>query len=265
VIAYRPIQSRNDIDHASEELRETMQIGRERRWLWAVAAVAVTGTAVFVASRGSDQAHAAFAREAPVSPAAFKRTCPPGAPTPTRYFDLGRSFAGLRLTSHSEICNPASPPGATVASGPSEAVGYVSVVYGSCTPASGEGCVPPLNVQSWPECARDPKTYKPPGRLGASAARLNPSEAVTVSAAPWIPARSFEAGTRLELYTGETTIVVFAGESRLAAEAGAALATAAATHARPASAPRLRSAAHQPGDASTCRHRLPSHHSTEEK
>lgn len=196
-----------------------------------------------------------------MSAAGYAGECPSGAPIPTRYYDLGRAFAGLKLTSQRDLCNPAAPAGAAVSSGPSEAVGYVSVVYGSCTPTSGDGCVPPLNVQSWPECARDPNTYREPTPRGAKLeAMLNPNEPVTIPSAPWIPARAFEGGTRLEIYSGETTIVVFARDSHLASAAGAALANAAADQATPSSALRLRSAARQPGDASTCRHRLPTHH-----
>jgi len=195
-----------------------------------------------------------------MSSAAYPRRCPAGAPFPPHYFDLGRSFAGLKMTSKREVCSPAPPAGANVVSGPSEAVGYVSVVYGSCKIVSSDGCAPPLNVQSWPECARDPNSYKPSGALGASEAELNPSEAVTIPTAPWIPARAFEGGTRLEIYSGDTTMVVFSGDRRLANEAASSLAGAIARHTGSNRAPQLRSAARQPGDGSTCQHRLPTRH-----
>jgi hypothetical protein len=238
-----------------------MELGRERRWLWTVAAVAVVGTAVFIASRKSARPQVAFAREAPVNAAGYARKCPAGTPIPSRSYDLGRSFAGLKLTSREDICSPAAPAGVTVVSGPSEAIGYVSVVYGSCTPTSSAGCVPPLNVQSWPECARDPNTYREPGpRRAKPELMLNPSEAITIQAAPWIPARAFEGGTRVEIYSGDTTIVVFASNRHLANAAGMALASAAADQAVPSSASQLRIAARQPGDGSTCQRRLPTRH-----
>lgn len=231
------------------------------RWLWTAVTLVVAGTAVFIASRGSTQPHVAFADEAPVKTADFAGRCPAGAPIPTRYYDLRRTFAGFKLTSQRDLCIPGAPAGATVASGPSEAIGYVSLVYGSCTPTSSDGCVPPLNVQSWPECARDPNSFRPSDRRAAKLeATLNPSKPIRIPTAPWMPAREFEGGRRLEIYSGETTIVVFAANTHLADAAGAALARAAADQAPSDSAARLRSAARQPGDASTCRHRLPTHH-----
>lgn len=230
----------------------------KRRWLWIGGAVVVASFAVFVASRGSGDRHVELAREARVNVAGFRRVCPAGAPLPTRGYDLRRTFAGLKLTSRRDLCIPAAPAGATVASGPSEAVGYLSLVYGSCTPTSSDGCVPPLNVQSWPECARDPNSYRPSDRRAVRLeATLNPSEPKKIPTAPWVPAREFESGMRLEIYSGDTTIVVFAADTHLADAAGAALARAAAEQAPPGSAVRLRSALRQPGDASTCRHRLP--------
>lgn len=233
----------------------------KRRWLLIGGAVVAAGTTLFIASRGSGDRHVEPAGETRVNAASFSRVCPAGAPVPTRAYDLRSTFAGLKLTSRQYLCNPAPPAGATVASGPSEAVGYVSLVYGSCRATSSEGCVPPLNVQSWPECARDPNTYRPSDRRAARReATLNPNEPVRIPTAPSIPAREFGGGMRLEIYSGDTTIVVFAANTHLAGAAGAAIARTVANQAPTGSAARLRSAARQPGDASTCRDRLPTHH-----
>lgn len=184
----------------------------------------------------------------------YAEVCPPGAPIPVRSYDLGDAFAGLELTSHEKLCLT-PPTDVPVTSGPTEAVGYASVVYGSCTPTRSAGCYPPLNVQSWPECARNPNSY------GSGGARPGPeitlmSDALWVPTAPWIPALTFEDGRRLEIYSGDTTIVVFSANPRLAGAAASALAKKVANQAPSSSAANLRAEAHQPGDASTCRYRL---------
>lgn len=184
----------------------------------------------------------------------YAEVCPPGAPIPVRSYDLGGGFAGLELTSHEKVCltRPADVP---ITSGPKESVGYASVVYGSCKLTRVTGCYPPLNVQSWPECARNPNSY------GAGEDQAGPSitlmsNALRIPTAPWIPARTFEDGRRLEIYSGDTTIVVFSANPRLAGAAASTLAKKAANQAPSSSAAKLRAEAHQPGDASTCRYRL---------
>ncbi len=234
---------------------EKWQSIAKRRWLWvmSVAAVATIAVVTFFALRTSPpHPHVAFARQAHA--ADYAGACPAGAPIPVRHYDLGRTFAGLDLTSQKKLCLT-PPTGVPVAGGPAEAVGYVSVVYGSCRPTQGAACYPPLNVQSWPECARNPNSY------GSQEAQPGPriilmSDALRVPTAPWIPARTFEGGRRLEIYSGDTTIIVFSSNPRLARAAASALARKAASQAPSSSAPRLRAEARQPGDASTCHYRL---------
>jgi hypothetical protein len=222
----------------------------------AAALVGIGAVAAARSLRASDSSAASpqvgFAEEVSLGETAYRDVCPSGSPIPSGYYDLGREFAGLERTSHRNVCNPAPPAGVVVTNGPSEAIGYVSVTYGSCKPISDAGCFPPLNVQSWPECARNPNTFLEAGREVA----LNPSDAVEFQSAPWIPARAFEEGIRLEIYSGDTTIVVFAGNRRLAHKAAMALASAAADRVPPDAAQSLQAAAREPGDASTCRNRL---------
>jgi hypothetical protein len=230
-----------------------------RRWLWAVGAIAVAlaGTVIFIASTTPSSSHVSFAGQASVSSADYVGVCPVGAPIPLRYYDLGPRFAGLKRTSHKEVCNPPPLAGIRVRSGSSGAVGYVSVTYGTCAPSSAAGCFPPLEVQSWPECARNPNTFRE-GGTGRETQQnaLNPSNAVRFQAATRIPAQAFEGGARLEIYSGDTTIVVFAGDRDQASRAAAELAAVAADRVGSASARGLRAAARQPGDASACQHRL---------
>lgn len=79
---------------------------------------------------------------------------------------------------------------------------YVSFVYGDCTPAAyDQGCAPPAEIQVWPRESRDRDSYDP------SVAGTPTPELTTVRG---VPAAFLDHGTRLELYAGPSTIVIFA-------------------------------------------------------
>ncbi len=181
---------------------------------------------------------------------ALSPSCPVGAAIPSTAYDLGEIFEGLAVTSKEQVCN-APPQGAPIESGPTKPVGYLDVSYGECSNPQGDGCSPPVDVQSWPECARNPNSYSEPAEAGAGLAL---SEAIVLAAAPQIPAASLEGGKRIEIYTGPTTVVVFASDAALAKTAANALAAAAVSA---TSGEALRAEAAQPGDASTCTNLLP--------
>jgi len=86
---------------------------------------------------------------------------------------------------------------------------YVSFVYGDCVAADDAGCAPPVEIQVWPACVRNLGLYERV-EAGAEAERAEPETVRGVRAA------TFEGGTRLELETGRSTVVVFA-ETRGAA------------------------------------------------
>jgi len=219
--------------------------------------------------------------------------CASGAVLPSfTSFTLGSDFEVMALTDSGSLCaaNPATPPsvqGDSVVEPPAT-VPYSSRVYGTCdlnnpsSPAESEGldgCAPPLEIQSWPECARNLSSYtftapdgsqqpfpSSPVDLGSLVTSLLPrlpmlstdlasvapalvdavpklasdrdavdpslTQAVTsafpslMSELSEIPAASFEDGTRLELYVGDTTIVVFADDPNVADDAAALLALA---------------------------------------
>jgi hypothetical protein len=117
----------------------------------------------------------------------------------------------------------------------------------------------PLEIQTWPECARDPNSYTP--ETGSSRHRkpaLNPSELVKISTAPELPAASYEGGNRIELYGGGSTVVIFAPEAKLGQLAAQAVAPAMILRASPTTEARLDAEAAQPGNAIGCRHLLAS-------
>jgi hypothetical protein len=93
----------------------------------------------------------------------------------------------------------------------SDSAEYVSFLYGDCVPDGDTGCAPPVEIQVWPACRRHLALYAP-----SSGPDL---ERVTVRG---VPGAVLDHGTRLEVQTGRSTIVIFADSrqrlSRLAAE-----------------------------------------------
>ena len=79
----------------------------------------------------------------------------------------------------------------------------VSFIYGDCTPSPHAGCAPPVEIQIWPACIRNPSIFKGPAPYAPV------SEAATVRG---VPAAFFEGGHRLEIQTGTSTVVVFGAE-----------------------------------------------------
>jgi hypothetical protein len=137
--------------------------------------------------------------------------CPArGSPPAFAHYWLGPSFENLPLTDRRFRCGGAYKDGsAVVRTNTSE------VLYGDCDPSDG-GCALPLEIQTSPACDRSFADYdflpglfpRPPiGRLRG------------------VPSARFEGGTRLELYTGDVTVVVFADAPGRAARAAAALAS----------------------------------------
>jgi hypothetical protein len=155
-------------------------------------------------------------------------------------YSLGATFEGLARAATIRNCEVPGP-GPYAGTHHSSVAWNSTVVYGSCIPEGFEGgCGPPLEIQSWPECDRDYSLYgtrEPPSAL-------RPATSFRLSGSYKIPTAQFERGlsNRIELYTGRTTVVVFAdgpGEG-LALAAAHALARKIAPRLRSISARRLR-------------------------
>src|SRR5215475_12710766 len=122
-------------------------------------------------------------------------------------FDLyyaGAEVAGLPLTAVTR--DPVTaPPGTAVARKLRHTSGLSSIdfLYGSCVVPEGSegGCGLPLDIQVWPACARYPALY-----VGPLAPEPKPTRIRGV------PAAYFEGGHRLEIQTGDATIVIFGGK-----------------------------------------------------
>jgi hypothetical protein len=125
-------------------------------------------------------------------------------------FSAGPSVEGLPVTDYARRCDEAAPADEDPAN-------FTNYIYGECVIApDATGCQPPLEIQSFPACQRSlgdytlegrPLPYKELGRIG---------EAVVVEI-------NLLGEPRIEVYTGSTTIVIFATELALAEQALAQL------------------------------------------
>jgi hypothetical protein len=127
----------------------------------------------------------------------------PDQPANFPVYSLGLSVDGFDLTSVTRRCDEPQPdlPGRA---------NYVTYAYGICpelAAGTADTCAPPVAVQTWPGCERSladyellpgvPYPHEKLGKLGGASAY------------------SFDEGTRLELYAGDATIVIFASDPTL--------------------------------------------------
>jgi len=94
---------------------------------------------------------------------------------------------------------------------------YVSFVYGDCEATDDAGCAPPVEVQVWAACRRHLGLYERGPPFGPAVER---------AAVRGVPAAFLDDGARLELQTGRSTVVVFAGARGRALRIAAALRSA---------------------------------------
>ncbi|MDP8907667.1 MAG: hypothetical protein M3N47_00825 [Chloroflexota bacterium] len=118
-----------------------------------------------------------------------------------RLYHLGSSFEGLTLT--------AAPDSG---GGPATGNPAVDFIYGTCDPGGGlfdeGGCAPPLSVQIWSACERYIALLDVPYR----SLKLR-----------GVPAADVNGDARVELQTGDVTIVIFATKLDQALRAANAL------------------------------------------
>lgn len=104
---------------------------------------------------------------------------------------LGDSFKEIELVA---VLRAEAKPVA----GESVRANYVNFIYGLCEilPDEEGGCQPPIQVQVWDACQRNRNSY----------AGEEPDREQVIRG---VPSAFFEQDTRLELYTGESTIVLY--------------------------------------------------------
>jgi hypothetical protein len=109
-------------------------------------------------------------------------------------YSAGPTFEGMNVSMTFRRCDLPYPLEGVRAN-------FVSYIYGTCdvAPEDETGCKPPIEIQSWPSCERSLGDYA----LDPTGAPLH-DELLTLRGAP---AAKFER--RLEVYTGDSTVVVF--------------------------------------------------------
>lgn len=127
-------------------------------------------------------------------------------------YALGPQFSGLPATTRGRECDPLTQ-GAPAASHRN----FAFTIYGDCTPQPNQGCAPPLQVQSFPACERNLALY---ARYPDPDGRPYPYELTSVRG---VPAAVFDDGTRVEVYTGDTTVMISGHSRGLVSAAAAAL------------------------------------------
>jgi hypothetical protein len=122
---------------------------------------------------------------------------PPQGPDDFQAYFLGKQFEKLPLTRRLRRLDRRPAPQEFRAN-------YISFIYGTCELVGDAGCAPPIEVQNWPACERNPTTYRLTPRGDPV-----PHTDLSIRGAP---AALFEEGTRLEIYTGRTTVVIFGND-----------------------------------------------------
>jgi hypothetical protein len=108
-------------------------------------------------------------------------------------YSVGREFRGQELVAVDRV-------NARLRAGDEVREDRVAFTYGLCKSIDGQPCSPPLEVQVWNGCERNRSSY--------DASAIRPDQELTLRG---VPAAFFEGWTRLELYTGTATVVIFSG------------------------------------------------------
>lgn len=121
-------------------------------------------------------------------------------------FSAGSEVAGLPLTGVSRRCDTASLSDES----PSNRITYM---YGNCDISESDtGCAPPLQVQTWPACMRNQAGYSFEGKP-------LPYRDLPSHGGARVVEFDFMLERRIEVYTTDSTIVIFAVDPELARKA----------------------------------------------
>jgi hypothetical protein len=161
--------------------------------------IVMTGFIGLAAAGGQSEAP-----EAPAAPAGMLARCD----APLNDFDAGSAVAGEKIAFRDTRCADPEPVRTQSAGGEIDPNSYTRAhytvaVYGTCKATGDSGCAPPVQIQTWPACERSPADYTIAGKP------LTPTEVLEIRG---VPAR-FYGSDRLELSTGDVTVVIF-GTSR---------------------------------------------------
>lgn len=183
---------------------------RHRRIIVVVTALATVAVTIQASGAGGQSATGGAIES--VQTTARDLTSYKSCDAPFQSYDLGPQLGGYSLENRDATCSAPEPVRSQAAGGGIDPdslmrVHYRSSIYGTCKVTSDTGCAPPLEVQVWPACERSPAdyTFGEPGHEST----LKPTEIATVRG---VPARFYREG-RVELSTGDVTVVIF-GNSR---------------------------------------------------
>jgi hypothetical protein len=170
----------------------------QHRVIAALAVVLVVGGLAVAAGSGSPPAGGVAAdRQAPPRGRSSLREAR-GIDDFAVYF-AGETIAGLPLSAVEERAGDAR---------------YVSFLYGDCRAEDHQGCALPLEIQTWPACARSLALYD-----AADPYAPKPERARVRGA----PSGLLDEGRQLELQTRDSTVVIFGESSALVNRAAAGL------------------------------------------
>ena len=128
----------------------------------------------------------------------------PKEPVNFQTFSVGPAIDDFAFTGGERRCGGGSP---------ATRVNYVSYIYGKCVPPRGEGgCQPPLEIQTWPACQRYFAKYSFRGEP-------LPHNWLTPVDGAQVLEINFTLDQRIEVSSGESTIVIFSPDRSLAIEA----------------------------------------------
>jgi hypothetical protein len=140
-----------------------------------------------------------FDRGPAAAPGPNLKACPADGSVNFDSYGAGAVLDNLPLSRTLRVCEPLY----TGSPAPPTRINSETKIYGTCKPAEGiESCAYPLTVESWPACERNLALYKRyPAPDGSTIAFKQTS-------VRGVPAAVFEDGHRIEVYTGDVTVVI---------------------------------------------------------
>jgi hypothetical protein len=153
--------------------------------------------------------------------------CPNATAAPRIRYELGERFYGSEKLDPAVPCLEGKAHGPTAPSALAYAfdsvrvapIAFNAIAYQECSPLNRMECWRSLEIQSWPECRRNATSYPNDPRDLA----LDGEEPYEVPGYRSLPALAFESGSRIELYGGSATVVIFAEDRMLAQRAALVL------------------------------------------
>lgn len=146
------------------------------------------------------------------------KDCPDDKSANFDTYSLGSRFGDLPLTDVTRRCE-APQESARSLGAPALRTNVMEYMYGTCAPPIERegGCAVPISVQNFPACERNLSLYE---RYPAPDGSVYPHELTRIRGTP---AAVFNAGTRIEVYSGDATVVIWGQDAYLVRKAARSL------------------------------------------